>query len=148
MDRRLEGIKSMKNHHRNFRGMSYRQIQRANSQNRRQLSKKEQKYLKDKGYKNVGWDNVISLYCKIEEFNGLALESLFLEADRIGNKYQTSQERQEYQQKLAQEVSKIAEQIDKQFPDTEIEVIDFSDNRPRKYQRTRNQKSYRTIKSR
>ncbi|PSB21377.1 hypothetical protein C7B76_05295 [filamentous cyanobacterium CCP2] len=91
------------------------------------------------------------MYQKIEafldkyEFAELELEELFLEADRIGNKYQTDQERAEFNQKLAKEVSEIAEEIDKQFPDTEVEVIDFSKENPTP-QKQRHQKSYRTFK--
>lgn len=142
---------SQKSRKRTFEGMSYREVQQSNSQKRSALCKEDQKWLKDSGYKNLGWDNVIKLYQKIEEFLGknefaeLELENLFLEADRIGNKYQTDQERAEFNQKLAKEVSELSEEIDRQFPDTEIEAIDFSDghSKPRKQ---RGQKSYRTIK--
>ena len=130
----------------NFRGMNYRLVQKSNSENRQELSQQDQNWLKVNGYRNVGWDNVIALYQKIEEFNGSTLESLFLEADRIGNKYQTSEERQEYQQKLATVVNNIAEQIDQQFPDNEVEIIDFSNNNSVKYSRNRNRKSDRTTK--
>lgn len=115
----------------NFNGMSYREVQRANSKNRNKLPKKDQKWLKDNGYKNIGWDNVINLCQKIKDFldkvrlEDLTLEELFLEADRIGNKYLTIQEIQEVNQKLAKEVNEIAEEIDKQFPDTESEIVDF-----------------------
>jgi hypothetical protein len=117
---------------RQFQNMSYREVQRTNSINRSKLHKKEQKWLKENGYKNLGWTNVISLYEKIEEFlekselEDLTLEDLFLEADRVGNKYLTAQEIEEFNQKMFTEVSKISEEVDKQFPDTEIEVIDFS----------------------
>ena len=130
----------------NFRGMSYRLVQKSNSENRQELTQQDQNWLKTNDYKNVGWDNVIALYEKIDEFNGSTLESLFLEADRIGNKYQTAEERQEYQQKLAVVVNNIAEQIDRQFPETEVEIIDFSNKKPVKYSRNRNRKSYRTTK--
>jgi len=123
---------NQKNKKRQFINMSYREVQRANSINRSKLHKKEQKLLKESGYKNLGWANVISLYEKIEEFlektklEDLTLEDLFLEADRVGNKYLTAQEIEEFNQKMFNEVSKISEEVDKQFPDTEIEVIDFS----------------------
>lgn len=116
---------------RSFNGMSYRDVQRANSNNRRKLHREDQKWLKAHQFKNAGWDNVVSLYEKINEFlaqyqlAGLSLEDLFLEADRIGNKYLTAEEIADFNQKLAQEVEQISEQIDQQFPDTEIEIIDF-----------------------
>ena len=77
---------------RTFEGMSYRKVQRKNSRNRNLLSKQQQQWLKKNSYRNIGWDNVISLYRKIaelqrqEQINNLDLEELFLEADRIGNK--------------------------------------------------------------
>lgn len=116
---------------RTFNDMSYCEVQKANSSSRIRLRKEEQIWLKEHGYKNIGWDFVISLYKKIEDFldkyklEELTLEDLFLEADRIGNKYLSSQEREEFNQKLAQAVSEVAEEIDRQFPDTEVEVIDF-----------------------
>ena len=133
-----------------FNKMSYREVQRANSKERNKLKKEDQKWLKDNGHRNVGWDNVINLYKKNKEFldkyrlEDLTIEELFLEADRIGNKYLTSQEIEEFNQRLAKEVEEINDEIDKQFPDTEIEVIDFSgktNNVARK-----NYKSHKTIK--
>jgi hypothetical protein len=118
---------------RTFNNMSYHEVQRANSENRTGLPKEQQKWLKQNRYKNVGWDNVISLYQKIFDFldqnklEEFTLEDLFLEADRIGNKYLSIQEREEFNQKLTKEISEIEEEIDKQFPDTEIEVVDFSE---------------------
>jgi len=76
----------------------------------------------------------------------LTLEELFLEADRIGNKYLTEEEIQDFHQKLAKELNEIAEEIDKQFPDTEIEVIDFSKNAKSKPIKNRNYKTYKTTK--
>jgi hypothetical protein len=118
-------------------GMSYREVQSSNTLNRAKLSKEDQKWLKENQYKNVGWDAVIKLHQKIEELLNplvdLTLEDLFLEADRIGSKYQTAEEIQEFNQQFAEEVSKVSETIDRQFPDTEIEVIDFSRSaKPRK----------------
>jgi hypothetical protein len=137
---------------RKFKGLSYREVQRHNSAQRGKLKPEEQKWLKENRCKNVGWDNVIHLYEKIEEFleqnqiEDLSLEELFLEADRIGNKYLTTQEIEDFNQKLSQEVNEISELIDQQFPDTEIEVIDF--NQPtQKIKKKSNQKSYKTIKS-
>ncbi len=130
--------------------MSYREVQRANSKSKDKLHKEERNWLKENKYKNTGWDHVIKLHQKIEEFlnNYLeisTLEELFLEADHIGNKYLTNQEIEEFNQKLSEEVNKVAEEIDKQFPDVEVEIISFSDkgNRPRKKQ---NQKMYRPAK--
>lgn len=116
---------------RNFNGMSYHEVQRANSKNKDKLHKEDKKWLKDNGYRNIGWDNVINLYQKIEDFldkykfEDLTLEELFLEADLIGNKYLTKQEIEDYNQQLSKEVSEISEEIDKQFPDNEVEIIDF-----------------------
>jgi hypothetical protein len=137
---------------RSFQGMSYKELQRTNSKNRTKLDHEAQKWLKSNSYKNVGWNNVINLYQKIEElrdksqFEDMSLEELFLEADRIGNKYQTSQEKADFNQQLAAEVAAIGELIDKQFPDPEIEVIDYSTNIAKKSRNKGNQKTYRTIK--
>lgn len=124
-----------------FQSMSYREVQLANSKNRNELSKADQQWLKNSGYKNVGWDKVIVLYKKIEELlrerdnlNDLSLGDLFLEADRIGNKYLTKEEITENNQKLAKANSVINDQIDKSFPDQEDEIIDFSDKSRRKNQ--------------
>lgn len=135
---------------RKFNGMSYHEVQRANSENRAKLNREDQKWLRDNGYKNVGWAHVISLYQKIEEllekneFKELTLEELFLEADRIGNKYLTNQEITEFNQILSKELTEVEQEIEKQFPDTEIEVIDYSNQSKNK---VRNQKSYRTVRS-
>ncbi|MEH2211381.1 hypothetical protein [Nostoc sp.] len=137
---------------RNFRGMSYRAVQLANSKNRSKLHKKNQTWLKENFYKNIGWDNVVTLYQKIEEFidnyqlEELTLEELFIEADRIGNRYLTNQEINEYNQRLSKEVNEVAEEIDKQFPETEMEFIDFSQNTNIKYKKKHNQKTYKTVK--
>ncbi|NDJ16735.1 hypothetical protein GS601_05435 [Myxacorys almedinensis A] len=93
----------------------------------------------------------MSLYKKIEEFlkdssDDLTLEELFLQADRIGNKYLTNQEVEDFNQKLSKEVSEVSEIIDAQFPDTEVEVIDFTDKSANKARRKGSQKSYKTIK--
>ncbi len=143
---------SKKSQKRDFNGMSYGEVQRANSENRSKLKKEDQKWLKDNGHKNVGWNNVITLYRKVEElldksrFEDMSLEELFLEADRIGNKYLTSEEIKEFNQQLSKEVAELGELVDKQFPDTEIEVIDFSQKTAQKPQKKRNQKTYRTAK--
>jgi hypothetical protein len=117
-------------------GMSYREVQGANTLNRSHLSREDQKWLKENQFRNVGWNEVIRLYQKIEELLNplvdLTLEDLFLEADRIGNKYQSAEEIQEFNQQFAQVVTEVSETIDRQFPDTEIEVIDFSAQKTRK----------------
>jgi hypothetical protein len=136
-----------------FNGMGYGEVQRANSDHRSQLNKADQKWLKENGYKNVGWEYVISLFEKIKElldppsgFEEMSLEELFLEADRIGNKYLTSEEIQQFDQQLSQEVSEISALVDRQFPDTEIEIIDFSQKLEKIPRKIRDQKTYRTVK--
>lgn len=142
---------SKKSRRRDFNGMSYVELQRCNSANRSSLKQEDQRWLKDNGYKNVGWDSAVNLYQKINEFldkyqfEDMSLEELFLEADRIGNKYLTPQEILEFNQKLSKEVAEIGELIEQQFPDTEIEVIDYSKKTPNKAQKKRNQKIYRTV---
>jgi len=132
-----------------FQSMSYREVQLANSKNRNELSKADQQWLKNSGYKNVGWDKVITLYKKIEELlrerdnlNDLSLGDLFLEADRIGNKYLTKEEITENNQKLAKASSMINDQIDRSFPDQEDEIIDFSDKSRRKNQSRASNRKY------
>ncbi len=89
---------SKKTKARTFQRMKYRTVQRKNSRNRLKLSPENQQYLKDNGYRNIGWTNVISLFEKIielqkqESINNLSLEELFIEADRVGNKYLTNKE--------------------------------------------------------
>lgn len=143
---------SNKSQPRTFNGMSYSKLQRSNSKNRDKLKPEDRKWLKENGYRNVGWENAIKLYQQIEEilgkyqFEDMSLEELFLEADRIGNKYLSTQEIEEYNQQLSKEVTEIGEIIDQQFPDTEIEVIDYSQKPSKKSQKKRNQKTYRTAK--
>ena len=115
-----------------FSGMSYREVQRSNSNRRSKLPKKDQKWLKENGYKNVGWDNVVRLYQKINAIladpnsDEPTLEELFLKADQIGNKYQTPEEIEAFNQELRTEVSAISEEIDRQFADEECEFVDYS----------------------
>ena len=116
-----------------FSGMGYREVQRSNSKRRSRLDKATQKRLKTEGYKNVGWDNVIALYQKINDIafqpdpQEDTLEDLFLKADRIGSRYQSAEEIAQFNQKLAAEVDKIGEKIEQQFPEPEGgEFIDFS----------------------
>jgi C-terminal processing protease CtpA/Prc len=143
---------SPKKQKRNFNGMSYSEVQSVNSKNRSQLKKEYQQWLKDNSYKNVGWDNVINLYKKIEEFieksefEDMSLEELFLEADRIGNKYLSPKEIEDFNQQLSKEVAEIGDLIEQQFPDTEIEIIDYSNQSKKKFRQQRNQKTYRTTK--
>ena len=124
--------KRTKSKKRLFSGMGYREVQRSNSNRRSKLPKKDQTWLKEQGYKNVGWDNVIALYQRINELllqpdpNEDTLEELFLKADRIGNKYQTSEEIADFNRKLAAEVNEIADKVDQQFPESEMEFVDYS----------------------
>jgi len=116
---------------RSFSGMNYREVQRSNSNRRSLLSKKDQKWLKENGYRNVGWDNVVKLYQKINDFlssdpDESTLEELFLKADQIGNQYQTLEERESFNQALKEEVDEIVNVIDQQFPDEEFEFADYS----------------------
>lgn len=112
--------------------MGYREVQRSNSNRRSQLPKPEQKWLKANGYKNLGWDNVIRLYQKINDLLASSateeptLEELFLKADAIGNKYQSSSEIEAFHQSLRAEVENISELVDQQFPDSEVEHVDYS----------------------
>jgi hypothetical protein len=112
-----------------FEGLSYVQVQKANSTNRQKLDKESQKFLKSQKYKNTGWDNVIDLYRKIIELSQeVSLEDLFLEGDRIGNKYLSAAEIREAENNLAVVLRDIEIEIDKSFPDTEIEIIDYRNN--------------------
>lgn len=111
--------------------MGYREVQRSNSIRRSKLPKPDRVWLKEKGYKNVGWDNVIRLYQKINELladkdDEPSLEELFLEADRIGQKYQTREEIEAFNREMTAEASAISDLVDQQFPDTEVEAIDYS----------------------
>lgn len=122
-----------KHQSRAFSGMSYYEVQRSNSSRRSKLPKTHQIWLKDNGYKNVGWDKIIRLYQKINELlaqpdtdDEPTLEELFLEADRIGQKYQTREEIESFNQQMTVAVSAISDLIDEQFPDTEVEAIDYS----------------------
>jgi hypothetical protein len=134
-----------------FNGMDYREVQRSNSKLRIKLDTTDQKWLKNNNYRNSGWNNVVKLYQKIENFldqykiNDFTLEELFLEADRIGNKYLSGEEIKNFNQKMSQEVNEIADLIDKHFPDTEIEFVDFSKQENNNFNRNRNQDPRRTI---
>lgn len=128
---------SKKSKKRLFSGMGYREVQRSNSSRRSRLPKQQQRWLKDNGYRNIGWDNVIKLYQKINDLlasiddNEPTLEDLFLRADRIGQKYQSAAEITAFNQAMNSEVESLAEQIDQQFSDDEFEHVDYSESAPR-----------------
>jgi hypothetical protein len=135
---------------RTYQGLSYQALQKKNGQNRALLAKEQKTWLKENSYRNVGWDNVIQLYEKIAiflEVEDTSLEELFLEADRIGNKYQSAEEVTVFQQAMAETAEEISTLIDQQFPPgDEIEMIDFSN--PGKQNRTKSSrhiKTYRTV---
>ncbi len=122
--------------------LTYKQLQAHNKETRSHLKPDDRKWLKTNGYKNLGWDNAIALYEKITDFQSQydleddSLEDLFLQADRIGNKYQTPEEIAAFQAELATEVNAIADLIEEQFPDHEPEIIDYgTQHQPRKSQR-------------
>ncbi|NJN31882.1 MAG: hypothetical protein HC824_16720 [Synechococcales cyanobacterium RM1_1_8] len=135
---------------RRFNGLTYRELQRHNRSRRSQLPKEQQRQIKQAGLCNLGWANVIDLYHQLavletarevtrEEAREAALdaalpclEDLFLEADRIGNQYQTAGEQDSFQQQMADIASDISSLIDQQFPDTEPEIISFTPPRRRK----------------
>jgi hypothetical protein len=104
---------SQKRKRRSFSGMSYREVQRSNSNRKKKLPKADQTWLKTNGYSNVGWDNVIKLYQKINDFlassdaDDPTLEELFLKADKIGNKYQTAEEVNAFEQAFQTEIDAI-----------------------------------------
>jgi hypothetical protein len=144
----------MKTQAKTHQGLTYRALQQRNTEQRRRLPKDQQDLLKRNGYKNVGWAAVIELHDKIadlleqEELAELSLEELFLEADRVGNKYQTTEEVTQFQQEMAVVAGAIADQIDAQFPQTEFEVIDFSRSgspKPRKSSALPGKKCYTTL---
>jgi hypothetical protein len=139
----------------NYQGLSYRSLQQKNTADRALLPRDQQKWLKQNGYRNVGWAAVIQLHEKMadlraqNELEESSLEELFLEADRIGNRYQTADEIKQFQQAMAEEANAIADLIDQQFPETETEFIDFSQSAPlvksRKQNQSSHQKTYRTL---
>ncbi|OKH18442.1 hypothetical protein [[Limnothrix rosea] IAM M-220] len=115
-----------------YQNKSYRDLQVENKINRNALSKKQQHQLKTEGYRNIGWAKVIQLYEKLKQINLLksvedvTLEELFIDADRIGNKYQTKKEIQDFQERLNQVNQEIADSVDKLFPDDDVEIFDFT----------------------
>ena len=48
---------------------------------------------------------------------GESLGQLFLEADRVGSKYQSPEEAKAYQRKLNEAIAQFGDEVDKQFPD-------------------------------
>lgn len=131
-----------------FCGMTYREVQQSNSTRRRHLSKQDQQWLKTNKYQNIGWDNIIKLYQKINDLlssidtSEPTLEELFLKAEQIGSQYQTVEEVEAFNQALSKEVEAIAIEIERQFPDEEDEYIDYTHSQPQIARRnsTRNRK--------
>jgi hypothetical protein len=119
---------------RTVEGLGYRGMQQANAARRDRLSKADRAELKRQGFRNVGWDNVIRLSQRLDELlNKLgvddsdlpSLDSLFLEADRIGNAYQSAEEIAAFNQALAEASSAVDEAIEAHFPDNEVEIVHF-----------------------
>ncbi|MFO7030894.1 hypothetical protein B9T07_12975 [Limnospira fusiformis CCALA 023] len=120
---------------RTFLGMSYREVQKWNSENRPKLDRQQQQKLKEQGFRNVGWESVIGLYLALDALINpdpepeleSSLEELFLEAARIGDKYQTDEDRATFQREFDREIAEINALIEEQFPQPQtIEFIDYS----------------------
>ncbi len=115
-----------------FNGMSYRKVQRSNSDNKALMKLEEIQLLKNSGYKNVGWKKVSQLYLKLQDMltshyrENWSLDELFLEADRIGQKYQSVDEITTFEKQFTMLSQEINDEIDRHFPDVEVEIIDFS----------------------
>ncbi len=127
---------------RTYKTLTYKELQTHNKEARSQLKSTDRQWLKTNGYKNLGWNNTIALYEQIADLQSQydlendSLEDLFLQADRIGNKYQTPEEISAFQAEFASEANAIAELIEAQFPDHEPEIIDYgTQHQPRKLQR-------------
>ncbi len=131
-----------------YKGLRYKALQKDNRTKREKLSKTTCDLLKANGYRNVGWSNVIALFDKIESLRELdewSLEELFLEVDRIGDKYQEPEEIRVFQAEMAAEAEQISELIDQIFPDHEPEIIDFSHSHSSKrWKKSNSQKIYYT----
>jgi hypothetical protein len=119
---------------RTVEGLGYRGMQQANAARRDRLSKTDRAALKQQGFRNVGWDNVICLSQRLDELLNKpeldqsdlpSLDSLFLEADRIGNVYQSAEEIAAFNQALAEASSAVDEAIEAHFPDNEVEIVHF-----------------------
>jgi hypothetical protein len=138
-----------------FQGLGYRQLQRVNSTQKQQLQAEELITLKNEGHKNIGWESVIRLQKRIQELStsvyrtGWDLDQLFLEADRIGQKYQSSTEIAVHEEQLTLLSMEIDDAIDEQFPDTEVEIISFSGkSNELRNNGFRQQRSHRAISTR
>jgi hypothetical protein len=117
---------------RTYRDLDYPALQAQNSQQRAQLSLEQRRHLQQQGYKNVGWEKVIALAERLEqlrmpgEFADWSLDELFLEAERVGDRYQTPDEIARHRDQMAVETAAIEALIEQQFPDPDPEVIDFA----------------------
>jgi hypothetical protein len=133
-----------------YMGLGYQSLQKDNRIKREKLPKTDQDWLKNNGYRNIGWPHVISLFDKIQSLQELteySLEELFLEVDRIGERYQEPEEIQSFQAAMADEAEQIAVLIDQIFPDTKSEVINFGSNlNPKKWRKSNQRKTYYTSK--
>ena len=115
-----------------FNGMGYRQVQRSNSDSKAKITSDEIQLLKNSGYKNVGWEKVTQLYLKLPDMltspyrENWSLDELFLEADQIGQKYQSVDEIAIFEKQFTMLSQEIDDEIERHFPDTEVEIIDFS----------------------
>jgi predicted Rossmann fold nucleotide-binding protein DprA/Smf involved in DNA uptake len=125
-----------------YQEKTYRQLQNFNSKNRNELNKENQTWLKVNKYKNIGWNKVVELFDKIEELQDKekiqdwSLEELFLESDRIGNKYLSNQEINDFNCNLAKKVQKISDIVDIQFPpDETIEIINYENQNNYKFRK-------------
>lgn len=143
--------KVVKSKARIYKTLTYKQLQAHNKETRSHLKPDDRKWLKTNGYRNIGWDKAIALYEKITDFQARydleedSLEDLFIQADRIGNKYQTPEEIAAFQAELATIANEIADLIEEQFPDTEPEIIDYgTQHQPRKPQRKNTKRAIST----
>ena len=115
-----------------FNSMGYRQVQRSNSDNKAKITSDEIQLLKNSGYKNVSWEKVTQLYLKLQDMltspyrENWSLDELFLEADQIGQKYQSVDEIAIFEKQFTMLSQEIDDEIERHFPDTEVEIIDFS----------------------
>jgi hypothetical protein len=112
-----------------YKDFTYRSLQKNNSVERAKLSKAQQSALASNGLQNVGWDHIIKLreeLIKISLAQNTTLEDLFINADRIANKYQSAEEISEFNQKMSESAARISDLIDSQFPPGDkVEFIDF-----------------------
>jgi hypothetical protein len=115
-----------------FQGMGYREVQKSNSENWKKLDRQQQKALKEKGHRNIGWLFVTRLYLGIEDLNqdlhtdDTTLEELFLNASWIGDKYQTNEDKLAFRKALDQAIEETQILIDEHFPGGDIQMIDYS----------------------